>query len=429
MGQAQGSNSRCAILTETTWGTVASANATTRKALVIPFVTEGMAYSRGLVEDPTITSARDFLKSGRGEVDSAGDVNVRMNYNAHGELLRHALGGYTVFEVHEITVGVGEAATFTAGLAVSGAGTSAGATGIIRSIDTANAKLYVVVTAGTFADLGTLTDTSTGSGTQTGASVQVAYAHRYRIGDPSDMIGFTFEKMFKFSTTSYAFHQYPGCRVNQWSLNMASSGLVEATFGLIGKTEVNPVPTGTTAYDASSLANGASANIDDLDHVAFDNFDIQILTEAGSSAVGMATELTFQLSNNLDGGVRAIGGQGARADLPVGKAKVSGNFGARFSDLTMYNKALDHTDSSLRCILDKSGSAWGGYGQSGGEVMDIYLPNLVFTPQAPAVDGPQGITISLDYEAFYTPGQAETTMEVWLLNQIADYSAVYGGAE
>lgn len=428
MGQAQGSNTRVMILNESSWGQLATANNTNHKALVIPFVSEGLRYSRSLVEDPTITAVRDYLKSGRGEVDVAGDINVRLNYNAHAELIRHvfggttANGGYAVFPVYELQLGAGEAGTFQGGEAVSGA--PSGATGVVRAIDTTNDKLYVAVTSGTFAASDTVTGaTSGGSGTVSTATATSAYAHRFRIADPTDVIGLTVEKMFKFASNDYAFHRYLGCRINQWDLNFEASGLVESTFGFMGKIE--EVVTGTDEW-TNSIAT-AQANADDLLHKAFDNFDILVVDEAGSTLIGTATELRFTVNNNLDGGVRAIGGQGARADLPVGKCKVSGSVTVRFDSETMYQKALNHQDTSLRVLLDRTGTAWTGYGQVDGEQMELVLPKLVFNPAAPTIEGPQGITAALDFEAFYEVGQAETTLECWVVNQQDDYTAKYAG--
>ena len=116
--------------------------------------------------------------------------------------------------------------------------------------------------------------------------------------------------------------------------------------------------------------------------------------------------------NGNDGDQYLLGGGGERADIPEGMVKVSGTLKARFSDLTLYNKAVAHTNSSL-----KLGWVLGtGDGSAGNESIEFYIPELVFSPAAPGITGPKGIVIDLPFEGFYEDSSEASALQITLMN-------------
>ena len=167
-----------------------------------------------------------------------------------------------------------------------------------------------------------------GANTTTGVS---PYVHTMKVG--SLPIGLVIEKGFKDIAQYY---KYNGCRVNSLKMSFTPEGIIAGGINVLGAKET----VGVTSLDATPT---------DLGHKPFDALEMSI--QEGGSAIAIVTECEFSLENNLDGDVYVIGGAGERKSLPAGKVKVSGNLKALFEDLTLYNKAKNDTETSLKITL------------------------------------------------------------------------------
>lgn len=237
-----------------------------------------------------------------------------------------------------------------------------------------------------------------GSTATTGAG---PYTHTHKIG--SLPIGMTIEKYFGDLAIPYYF-RYNGVRVNSFKLNVKPEGPITSSFDLIGCKET--VASGNASFDPNPTDRG---------HTPFDGFECTILEGGTSLAIG--TEVSFSIENGIDGNNYVIDGTGERYSLPEGIAKVSGNVKLLFDSVTMYNKALAHSESTLQLTLSKGTGA----GSAGNEKTIFYFDELIYKPAAPVVEGPTGLMVNLDFEAYYGDDADASALRVACFDSWATY--------
>jgi hypothetical protein len=233
------------------------------------------------------------------------------------------------------------------------------------------------------AAMGSLTTTGTGP-----------YVHTMKIG--SSLPSLLIEKGF---TDIGQYFKYNGCKVNKLSMGITSEGFQEVDFDFIGAKET----VSGTSFDTTPT---------DLGKKSFTGFAIGSILEGGASIANVTEVSGLTLENNLDGSVYVIGGNGERNSLPEGKVKVSGTLKAMFENLTLYNKAVNNTESSLKVVYQLGT----GDGSAGNEYLEILIPELIYSPNAPVISGPQGIYVELPFTAFYANSTEATTMQIILKN-------------
>lgn len=236
-----------------------------------------------------------------------------------------------------------------------------------------------------------------GSVTTTGASSP--YTHVFKIGT---LPSFVFEKGFT-DVAAYgnaSIFKYNGCKINSMSINFASEGILQASFDVMGAKET----TSTTQFDTSPT---------DLGHDPWDMFECAI--EEGGSPIAIVQEASVTLENNLDGSYYVVGGAGERECLPAGIARVSGTVTALFRDMTMYLKAYNFNESSLKFTFTRGT----GVGTAGNESMEIFIPELKYAAQSPAVEGPGGVKITFNFDAYYDNSAQGTALQITVKNALA----------
>lgn len=224
------------------------------------------------------------------------------------------------------------------------------------------------------------------------------YSHTFKISDlPAGMM---IEKQFPDLTIPEYF-RFTGCKVNSMKIGIKPEGFIDATFSFMGAAStVTLASYDSTPTDYSVAAVGGT----------FDGFEATIFE--GGSSLGIATEIDVTLENNLDGSIYVIDGTGKRYAIPEGMAKVSGNIKALFEDMTLYNKAVNNTETSLLITL-KHGT---GVGSAYNEKMDILIDEIILQPAAPVVTGPTGIMVELGFTGFYKDGARASAMSIVLWN-------------
>lgn len=264
----------------------------------------------------------------------------------------------------------------------SGRDASKPALGNINVAGTINTELQAYIGRLLEAAFGSLATTGTGP-----------YTHTFKVGGA--LSSYVIEKGF---TDLGQYFKYNGCKCNKMSLSVSPEGLIQTGFDFTGAKET----VGTSPFDAT---------ITDLGKQSFSAFQATILE--GGSAIATVTQISsLTLENNLDGNVYVVGGAGERAALPEGKVKVSGTLEAMFDSLTLYNKAKNSTESSLKITW----TFGDGLGSVGNESLELLIPELIYSPNAPEVSGPMGIKVSLPFEAYYENSTEATTIQAVLKN-------------
>lgn len=219
------------------------------------------------------------------------------------------------------------------------------------------------------------------------------YTHKFTIG--STLPSFLIEKGF---TDLGQYLLYNGCKVNKMSLTIKSEGFQEISFDIIGAKET----VATSSFDSTPTDRGK---------YSWTGFDIATIEEGGT-AIANVQEVSLTVENNLDNSVYVIGSAGERISLPAGIVKVSGTVKALFDSITLYTKAKQSTETSLK-IKYQFGT---GAGTAGNESMEIYIPELKYSPNAPVITGPAGILVEMPFSAYYDNNTDASSIVVTLKN-------------
>jgi hypothetical protein len=397
--QALGSNSRTFIQKETSFKTTPVSPA----ADLVYFITNGLRLSRNLISSNTIRGNRNPSKPVVGNKDVAGDITVELQAYM-GRILEGTFGAVDS-STHKFTYS-SNTGVFTPGETVTGSVSTETATVIYDDgVDT----VYIKSPSGAF-QAENLTGATSGYvaiiGGDATAIVAAPYAHRFYVSTTAGATipSYTIERGY---IDISQFFLYNGCKVNSFGFSVVPEGFQEVSVNWMG------------AKEAVSSSSYALANeITDRGKSSFDGFTISTLQEGGSDIAYVTTIDGLTIENNLDGSVYVIdpSNLGERHSLPEGTVKVSGTVTAVFQDLALYNKAIAEpspTETSLK-ITYTLGT---GAGTDGNEVLEFFIPELIFSPQAPIVEGPTGVLVSLPFECYMDDStEATTAIHAILLN-------------
>lgn len=213
---------------------------------------------------------------------------------------------------------------------------------------------------------GTILKHALGDVTTTGAG---PYTHVIKRGTlPA---GLTIEKGFDDINQYFV---YTGCKVNSIDFNVASSGLVTGTLNILGK---------QVSASGTSLGTPSSST-----HTPIVHHEATAVNEGGSSATIL--NLTCSITNNIQADRYNVGSR-YRAAAQEGKGDATGTVTFLFEDLTLYNKWLNETESSLDITFTQGSSS-----------LKLDFPSVYYTGQAgPTIETDQGVVIALNFRAVY----------------------------
>jgi hypothetical protein len=90
---------------------------------------------------------------------------------------------------------------------------------------------------------------------------------------------------------------------------------------------------------------------------------------------------------------------------------VTGKVTAMFENLTLYNKALNNTESSLEVIMT-----------SGSYSLSILVPELKYKLTSPVVQTQGGVYVELEFSGYYENGADAACLKVTLVNTHSAYA-------
>lgn len=378
MAQAQGSKGQITFQQESTFKTDPGSPDVKK----LHFVSEGLKLSRNLITTPIIRGNRNPVASVRGNIDVAGAIKTHLQAYQLGSFLKGAFGASRTTAAWAATTAkvINDLVVPTAGNGYYYKCTVAGTTG-------GSAPSWPTTIGQTVAD-GTVTWRCEGT--------KAASAYIYDLYVAASLPSFLIEKGF---TDIAQYFKYNGCKINKWSFSATPEGFQEIDFDIIGAKET----VGGTSFDATPV---------DAGYKPFDGFSIASILEGGSAIANVTSVDAISFENDVDNSVFVIGGAGERAALPEGVVKVSGTLKAMFESLTLYNKAINNTESSLK-IVYQLGT---GDGSAGNEYLDFNIPELKFAPNAPVIGGPKGVFVELPFEAYYDNDGFATAMQATIKN-------------
>jgi len=194
---------------------------------------------------------------------------------------------------------------------------------------------------------------------------------------------FTFEEGF---TDIAQYRSFTGTLFNTVSLEANTSGLVQATFGLIGAgatnfsgTQLDTTPTSVTKKPVFYHEGGTFSE--------------------GGTTLAYLSAISIELSNNAAGNYAL--GNTAFHDISYGRIDVTGTVTAFFPSAALYTKFYNNTATNLEFTLSADG----------GETLTFKLPDIRYTSAnlQRGSDGP--VTIELAFTALYDTTEG-TTLQI-----------------
>jgi hypothetical protein len=223
------------------------------------------------------------------------------------------------------------------------------------------------------------------------------WKHTFKIDPSASLPSFVLETGFT-DLASAAYQRLVGCKVNSMGIDMGGDGELTASVNVLGVSGSLE----TTAYDASVTAiEPFNERWNQLDSGASE----------GGSTVEVVSTVGFQFNNNLDPDSFVIGGQGKRRAAPAGIAGVGGTISALFEDTTILTKAVNQTESSMKVMYVNSM-----------ETIAFQFDEVMYQDNGPAVGGPEGVMLDLEFQAFYGDGSNESALVVEIVNQQGAYA-------
>ncbi len=216
------------------------------------------------------------------------------------------------------------------------------------------------------------------------------FKHVFKPAD--DQPSLVLEKGFS-KINSYA--KYNGCKVSKISISAGGDGELTATISIMGCDE--KISTTTICTSPSEPVMNR-----------LNNFMANLIL--GGNKTATVTAFTMDIDFGLDGDTYALGGKGYRTAVNEGLINISGSMTAFFCDNTYLELAENNTETSAELTLEV------------GELqMSLLLPEIKFSRNSPAVDGPSGIKQELQYSAYYQDSDENAAIVVTMQNKVASY--------
>ena len=221
------------------------------------------------------------------------------------------------------------------------------------------------------------------------------YTHVFKIDSVNCLPSMFIEKQM---TDIPRYYLYNGLKINSMSFSVSGDGELTASMDLVGSASSDSAAT----QDAGPIT---------LSYEQYKFSDATI--DEGGVANGDFTEITFEAGNNLDTEVYAIGDGGFRSALPEGKMSLGGSGTLLYDDQTIYDKAKNATKSAINVTFT-----------SGTESLEFDMPEIEYSLNDPQVDGNDGVTLDLDFQAFFDTDAADSALVITLINDVADYATI-----
>lgn len=218
------------------------------------------------------------------------------------------------------------------------------------------------------------------------------YNHVFKAGNDRSFL--TVEHQFlELGTPQY--FRYVGVKINSMSISsMGADGELVASFDVVAANRSIE----TSAFDSSPTTLGFARLQNN-----------QMTLKEGGSAISNVKLVDLSVNFNCDTSNYVIGGGGILGSVPDGVMSVSGKIDALFEDVSLLTKAVNSTETSLE----------GTFTGSSASMFKILMPEVKYTQADPSIDGPQGLTVGLNYAAYYTDATEGTSVQMTLTNSEA----------
>lgn len=393
MAQAKGSNAQLLIYKEDTYATTPAGAAT--GAIKLP-INEGfgLATDRSLITPKTIRTGRNPVMPAHGNVSLTGGGDIPIDLRNFGYWLQAVIGAGTHTQDTAKSINNGEAAVNVGGGVVgipcTAHGFQAGETVTIANTVNYNGDEVVLSTSTT----NQVNITATYNAETFGADDTIRakrYTHVFKVG--TSLYSYVMDQGY---TDISVYELFNGVKAASLGMTCGGDQELVANIQLVGAKET----VGGTALDSSPT---------ELSFTRFNNFHGAI-TEGGSS-IATVQELEISISNNLDTSCHVIGDGGILGSLPEGTIGVTGRLKAMFESTTLYNKAVNGTESAI--VLTFTNGVYS---------LAFNMGELNYQRKSPGIPTAGGIWIDLPFSAYYDDDSDASTIMCTLVNDYATYA-------
>lgn len=179
--------------------------------------------------------------------------------------------------------------------------------------------------------------------------------------------------------------RHAGCQVNGFSFSAKPNGMIDITFPIVGLSEstASTIITGATYGGVPT-----SAPMDCFSGVIKD----------GGTTIATVTQVDLKLDNKLAAQF-AVGNQ-ASVGITEGMADITGQIIAYFTDLSLLDKFINETTSSLEFSLT-----------DGTNSLDFLVPKLKYNGSNPDVKNDGPVLLTLPFQSILDPVSG-TTLQI-----------------
>lgn len=215
------------------------------------------------------------------------------------------------------------------------------------------------------------------------------YAHEFKMTGTTARTALTIECQYLDLATPQYF-QYLGCKINNVSFGFGSEGEILMTMDIVGMSR--------------TIATSAFCTPTDVGYAPLDNSDASL--KEGGTTFADSTSLDCSIGFNISTDLYTIGGGGTLNDVVDNRMSVSGNNAFLFKDVTLLNKGVNDTESSLEITLSQSASS----------KVVIEFPEIQYAEADPGIPGPQGLLVTLPWQAYYDDNADASSVVVTVTN-------------
>lgn len=218
------------------------------------------------------------------------------------------------------------------------------------------------------------------------------YTHTFKIQD--DVESFWIQTLYATNPASYVLSS--GLKISSMSMDMGTDGELTTTLSVMGKNQ---------ALSASPVAGVAEKPL----FQRLNNNMGKLLLDG--EEYGDVTAFTLNVDNGLDGDTYTIGGGGTRGDISEGLSGVSGQLTVLFKGPQLIYDALNSTHKSAKIVFTRTEGS-----------MTFDIQEFLLSAQTPSIDGPAGLRLGMDWQAFWAIGSNESAIMATLVNAHETYA-------
>lgn len=333
-----------------------------------------LVLSKDTFQSAELRSDRQISDFRHGNKRAQGDVNIELSFGEFDSFIEAACGGtwQTAFAPSGTDIKCRKTAnqiySSTTTFTRFAIGDVIYASGFTKY--TANNAIYVISSvAATSLTFETVPNAITA--TETGVKT-VTITRQPSVRGGVNKRSFTFEREFGDIDK---FARFTGCMINTLNLSLKPNAIVTGTFGIVGKTAIYA----GTALDASPTASQTDSPLDAFTGSLYEN-DV---------SVGLITGIDLTLDNGAN--PNFVVGSPFASNVTLGRSNLTGTVTAYFQDMTMLNKFINETASSIEVYL--------GAGTFGSNSYRIYIPRLKYGSADNTVNDEGPIEMRMDFQA------------------------------